>query len=114
MGKYAAVVQTSAEEETPDIRSAAVINKTGELSVYFLNNSQASRHVSVKIDGRDSHRKMYLYQVSEKLVSNGNFSLEPMPALPESAGKRSVTLPPKSISVLTDYHLTPKDPGIIG
>ncbi len=113
MGKYAAVVQTSVEEETPDIRSAAVINTTGELSIYFLNSSQASRHVSVKIDGRDSHRKIYLYQVSEKLVSNGNFSLEPMPALPEAAGKRSVILPPKSISVLTDYHLTSKDPGII-
>jgi Cellulase (glycosyl hydrolase family 5) len=113
VGKYADVVQAPAEGITPEMRTAAVLNRTGELSIYFLNNGRTSRRVSVEINGHDPRRRMYLYQVSAKHVSDGDFSLDPMTASPEAMDRRSVSLPPKSISVLTNYYLTAKDPGII-
>ena len=113
MGKYAAVVQTSAAETTPDVRTLAALNRSGELSVFFLNKSRASCRMTVEIVGHDVHREMHFYQVSEKKISADGFSMDPAPAAPNALGVRSVTLPPKSISVLTNYYLTSKDPGII-
>jgi hypothetical protein len=113
MGKYAAVIRSSVNPVRSDIRSAAVLNKTGELSVFLLNKGGLSERVSIDIKGHHAESKLYLYQVSEKIVSQNDFRLEPIEIQPENGGRRFITLPKKSISVLTNYFLTSKDPGII-
>lgn len=113
MGKYAAVIRSSVKPVRPDIRSAAVLNKTGELSVFLLNKGGLSERVSIDIKGHHAESKLYLYQASQKIVSENDFRLEPIEIQPEKGGRRFITLPKKSISVLTNYFLTSKDPGII-
>ncbi len=113
MGKYAAVIRSSVKPVRPDMRSAAVLNKTGELSIFLLNKGGLSERVSIDIKGHHADSKLYLYQVSQKTISDAGFRLEPVEIQPEERGRRLITLPGKSISVLTNYYLTSKDPGII-
>ena len=113
IGKYAAVVQSSVKPLLPQIRTTAVLNKTGKLSVFFLNNSEHSEQVSLEIKGRDTKDKLYLYQMTQKLALAPGFCLEPIESEQDKAGRRLVALPGKSISVLTNYYLTSKDPGVI-
>ncbi|MGA9121004.1 MAG: cellulase family glycosylhydrolase [Bacteroidota bacterium] len=112
-GKYGTIIQTSAEPASPELRTAALVNRTGELTVFLLNNGGSTKTVSVTIEGRDTGGDLYLYQVTKELVSDADFHLEPIETHQEAGGHRSITLPGKSISVLTDYHLTSQDPGII-
>jgi Cellulase (glycosyl hydrolase family 5) len=113
IGKYAAVVQTSVEPLFPQIRTTAVLNKTGNLSIFFLNNSEHSEQVSLEIKGRDTKDKLYLYQLTQKLASDPGFCLEPINSEQDGPGRRLIGLPGKSISVLSNYYLTSKDPGVI-
>ena len=113
IGKYAAVVQSSVEPLLPQIRTTAVLNKTGKLSVFFLNNSEHSEQVSLEIKGRDVKDRLYLYQMTQKLALAPGFCLEPIESEQDKAGRRLVALPGKSISVLSNYYLTSKDPGVI-
>ncbi len=113
IGKYSSVIQSTAEPALPEIQTAAVINRTGELNILFLNNGGFPKLVAVDIKGHDAKRNMFLYQVTQKLVSDTRFSLEPAETLPNEKGKRVIILPKKSISVLTNYYLTSDDSGII-
>jgi hypothetical protein len=113
IGKYAAVIQSSVEPLFPKIRTTAVLNKTGKLSVFFLNNGEHSEQVSLEIKGRDTKDKLYQYQMTQKLASAPGFCREPIESVQDEAGRRLVALPGKSISVLSNYYLTSKDPGVI-
>ena len=113
IGKYAVVVQSSAEPVVPEVQIAAVMNTSGALSIFLLNSGGTPERVTVEIKSHDMKGKLYLYQVSQKLVSNSNFHLEPTESLLDSIGHRSLSLPEKSISVLTNYYLTSDDPGVI-
>ena len=85
----------------------------GKLSVFFLNNSEHSEQVSLEIKGRDVKDRLYLYQMTQKLASAPGFCLQPIESGQDEAGRRLVALPGKSISVLSNYYLTSKDPGVI-
>jgi hypothetical protein len=113
MGKYAAVIRSSVDPVSAEIQAAAVKNRTGDLSVFLLHKGEQSRRVSVDMNGHNAESKLYLYQVSQKTVFDKAFRLEPIEIKPEKGGRRSIKLPEKSISVLTNYYLTSTDSGII-
>ena len=113
MGMHGDVVEVSASNSTAEFRTTAVLNKSGALSVYFINKGATSKRLLIRIAGHHSPGEMYLYQASERLVAASNFSLEPAIVPSNNSHERLLTLPAKSISVLTDYYLASKDPGII-
>ncbi|HTY11210.1 MAG TPA: cellulase family glycosylhydrolase [Bacteroidota bacterium] len=111
IGKYAAALESTVNSE--DIKLAAVKNKTGEISIFLLNSSDADQSVALTITGNASRIGMFLYQVSEKLIASGNFRLEGKIEKETASGERTIVLPAKSISALTSLHLKPDSPGII-
>jgi len=113
IGKYASVVQSERLALSPQIKTAALISRTGEMTAFFLNSGETPERVSVEIIGETAKSKFYLYQVSQELVSKEGFCLAPTETEQEPSGERFLTLPEKSISVLTNYYLKPDDPGII-
>ena len=113
IGKYASIVGSAAMPGSLQIKTAAVINRTGEITAFFLNDTSLPERVSVKITGDAAMRSLYLYQVSKRLVSEAGFRLEPTETQQEVSGDFSLTLPEMSISVLTNYYLAADDPGII-
>lgn len=109
--KYSTTVSCQADQPDSVLLSAALVSPAGELSIFMVNSSYESLEIEMTIDSF-SNRYMFVYQVSEGLLENPAFALNP--EIKFSAAKPAkVVLPARSITTVSSYALTDKDIGVI-
>ncbi len=96
-----------------DILCQTIESPSGELTIYILNKNDKKVSVDLQING-NNETKLYLYQVTEPILKEKDFKLNPIKSYSQLKDKViTVQLPPKSISTLSQFNLNDDDFGII-
>ena len=109
--KYSSTVQCHVSQPDSMLLSAALLSPEGEMSIFIVNNSRVPIHTELAIKAFHG-RQMNVYQVSESLLENPSFALNPEKQFStEKAAK--LILPPRSITTVSSYRLSASDMGVI-
>lgn len=90
--------------------AGALKSPQSKLSVFLLNISAETLHVKLHLVP-ESDRPLYIYQVSESILAEPKFQLNPWPQPIQTEAR--LILPAKSITTVTNYFLSHQDRGII-
>ena len=110
LSKYSAVLKTEVQAPDSVVVCNAVKSPDGKITLFVLNNTEKEQHVEVEFSGQVEN-DFYLYQVNKEIVNTPGFRLNPKTSL-KSAKKINLTLPPKSISALSQNLLNESDKGV--
>jgi hypothetical protein len=113
IGKYSSVLVTRTSKNRKALRSAAVKSKDGNITVILLNHENDEISLDMRLNGIERTRELYLYQVTEKNLTNEKFTLNPLCQFSDLDAIHKIILPAESITVLSTYRLLHKDYGII-
>jgi len=113
LGKYASVLESKADNNPDSLVFASCKNTDGNLSVLFVNNRKEPVTVSITFENSGSRKDFRFYQVTESLLHNPDFRLDPQKLFRHSNKLKNLVLQPESISVLTNIDLVHSDPGVI-
>lgn len=111
LSKYSSVVKTEFQAPDSVLMCNAVLSPGGVLSIFMINNSYEPLIVDLNIE----HKKvkdLQLYQITKELLKNTGFEFEPQHSYSAQQNLK-ISLPPKSISTLTENLLNKTDMGII-
>ncbi len=111
MSKYSSSVACKVSLPDSVVNAAALVSPEGELSVFMVNDADEPVEVSLNISVSQS-KEMNVYQVSEKILAEPGFELNPLQHFSSEKPHRLV-LPPRSITTVTSYDLNNSDKGII-
>jgi hypothetical protein len=106
--RHSAVVDARLEVDprrANDVLAAAVKSPRGRLTAFVLN--QGSEPVDASTTFAGMRDRLFLYQVEEKDLVDG-LALVPRERFAPSARPRVLTLPPRSLTVLTAFDLGPR------
>lgn len=109
--KYATTVHCQTDQPESVLMSAALLSPEGELSVFLLNGSPQDVRVEISVKA-PTVRTMHVYQVSEHLLRDSSFVLNPGSEFSSAEGTE-LTLPARSITTVSSYFLKAEDEGII-
>lgn len=112
MASHSAVLETRGQEA--GITAAALRSPKGNLTIYVLNHSGATRQLNIAVSGLQGTRTLHKYQVEAGPVGKPGYRMNPLRLFrisPES-GQVSDELPGQSITVYSTYKLMEDDPGI--
>jgi hypothetical protein len=112
MASHSAVLETRGQEA--GITAAALRSPKGNLTIYVLNHSGATRQLNIAVSGLQGTRTLHKYQVEAGPVGKPGYRMNPLRSFrisPES-GQVSDELPGQSITVYSTYKLMEDDPGI--
>lgn len=109
--KNSTVVETKLSSLS-DVLCQTHESPSGKLTSYILNKGESELLVNVKING-NSTNKLFLYQLTKPALALENFKLNPINSYAKGGKNITVKLPPKSISVLSEFNLSDNDSGII-
>jgi hypothetical protein len=110
-GKYASVLSIRADQKSEGVLITAYKNRDESLSVLSVNNKDTAVTINIAIDNSYNDKPFYLYQVTESLVKNVAFELNPQKTI--KGNKLTIELLPESITVLSTTKLNQNDMGII-
>jgi Cellulase (glycosyl hydrolase family 5) len=113
VGKYSTVLGIKITGNGDDFKTAALESKNGNITVVLLNLRNTEIELDFGLKGIDEKKIFSFYQVTESAVCSPEFELNPLMRISGLNRNRQIVLPPQSISVLSTYHLTQKDPGVI-
>jgi len=110
LSKYSSVVSCEVQASDSVLMCNAVISPGGKISVFLVNKS--AENLQVQLNFKDSPiNGLSLFQVSKEIVHKPGFQLS---SLKSYSGKKvTVSLPPESISTLSQNVLTPDQKGIM-
>jgi hypothetical protein len=111
--KYSSVLATRTSKNSKPLRTAAVKSKDGNITVVLLNNVKSKISLNIQFLGIERSRKLNIYQITEKIISDKKFKLNPLGHTLELKTIQKIVLPPESITVLSTYRLLHEDYGII-
>jgi len=112
-GKYASILSVKTDLNPEGVLITAYKNRDGNMSVLLVNNSNMSVSASISIENDLNNRVFYFYQVTEALINNIAFALNPRKIYNGSLKVKTLELLPESISVLSTLNLGQTDSGII-
>lgn len=110
LSKYSAVLTCRHEFKDETMLAGALKSPQSKLSVFLLNISAETLHVKLHLVP-ESDRPLYIYQVSESILAEPKFQLNPWPQPIQTEAR--LILPAKSITTVTNYFLSHQDRGII-
>jgi hypothetical protein len=113
--KHSEVLKVTVPEDT-GLLAAALRSPTGHQTVYLLNLEASDRAVSLSLHGVTTERAWFQYQVEERNLAKPGFRLAPktLTTRPSTeAWTAELTLPPRSLTALSTYHLSPDAPGVL-
>jgi hypothetical protein len=111
--RHSAILSTRVETDpsrVEEVLAAAVRSPRGEVTVFVLNQGDASVEAEAVLGATRS--PLFLYQVEEKDLVSAT-GLRPKSRLAPPARPSTLALPPRSITVLTSFDLGPEDPGVV-
>jgi hypothetical protein len=111
ISKYSATVVCHVNQPDSVLMATALLSPAGELSVFLVNNSNKPLQVELDVAAYPT-RKLFTYQVSEGILEDPEFLLEPAREL-SSSDIASLILPARSITTVSSYRLYAGDDGII-
>jgi len=112
--KHSEILKVTGAEGT-SLVAAALRSPAGQLTVYLLNQETRDLAVNLRLHGVKSDRKWFEYQADEKALAEPGFRLAPKAlAVGPVAGARiaRLTLPARSLTVLTTYRLAADAPRV--
>lgn len=109
--KNSNVVQTKMQGLT-DILCQTIESPSGRMTSYILNKGNREVLAEILING-NSNDRLFLYQVTRQALDAENFKLIAVKSYKQNRKSFKVKLPPQSISVLSEFHLSENDMGII-
>lgn len=112
LGKYSAVLALKSSS-VDEFKAAALKSKNGNITVILLNRKKERINLVMNIKGIDEKRKFGLYQITEPVVNDPDFELNPLLRISGLNKDKKIVLPPESITVLSTYQITNKEYGII-
>ena len=85
------------------------------MTVIVLNKSAHEEAMTLEIPSDKGKPDFYKYQVTEALVKNPKYEMSSLASFHIHPAQLAIndTLPPESITVYSNYHLSSNDPGII-
>ena len=110
LSKHSSVVDCSASLPDSLLMAMALLSPGGELSIFLLNPSNEVRHVNIDIKSYPG-KQMNVYQVTQDLVLQPGFELNPLQHF-KSSQKKTITLPAKSITTVSSNLLKNSDMGV--
>lgn len=109
--KNSNVVQTKMQGLT-DILCQTIESPSGRMTSYILNKGNREVLAEILING-NSNDRLFLYQVTRQALDAEDFKLNAVKSYKQNRKSFKVKLPPQSISVLSEFHLSENDMGII-
>ena len=113
LGKYASVLSWECDRNLSGVVLTACKNTDGSLSVLIVNNSKESITTDISITNTDKRQQFNLYQITETMVKDPGFKLNPQKVFKVSGELKNLMILPESISVLTTNSLKNSDWGVI-
>jgi hypothetical protein len=97
------------------ILASALLSPDGNMTVIVLNKSANKEELTLRLPMNTGKSDFHKYQVTEALVKSPGYQMSPVASFNISAAQPAITdtLPPASITVYSNYHLSSNDPGII-
>ena len=93
--------------------------RNGDVTVYLLNTTRSTQRLRIALRGavadtavHASALRLYCYQVTEQALARASFRLEPklLPPSPAASEERTLSLPARSITVLSTAMRSHADP----
>jgi hypothetical protein len=113
MGKYASVLTTRTDQDIDGVYYAAYKNGEGSIVILVVNNLAEPVGMDIQMEAVPAIQPWYLYQVTEKLVNEPGFKLDPVTQYDNTGKLQPVHLAPESITVLTTLGLRHADRALI-
>ncbi|HWF67288.1 MAG TPA: cellulase family glycosylhydrolase [Acidobacteriaceae bacterium] len=100
---------------SPQILASALLSPAGHLTVIVLNKSAQQEEITLGIPEGRGKSDFYKYQVTEAAVKDSKYQMSPLASFQIHSTQMAISdkLPPKSITVYSNYHLSNDDPGIM-
>ncbi len=111
LGKYASVISAKSIQNIDDVYYAALKNRDGSIVLLLVNNRQEPVTFDVSMQPVAENQTFYLFQVTENLVQDPKFKLNPVKEFVSSTKMEGINLAPESISVLTTIELKHEQSG---
>lgn len=113
MGKYATVVESSLTDNPNKLLAVAYKNTDGSAAIILVNNSEKEETIDINFERTEKSQPYYLYQVSEKILADTKFKLNPISKILAEKTIENIQVPAKSITVLTTSNLKNKNQGLV-
>jgi hypothetical protein len=113
IGKYPDLIFWQTNMCIDGVKITAFRNRNGSIGVLFINNEKRPIRISLSFSGAEDQLAFNLYQVTELLVANPDFKLNPRAIEHTEKQPRIIVLPPESINLITTLEITSDGWGII-
>jgi len=110
LSKYSSVVRCETEAKDSVLMCNAVVSPGGKCTVFIVSKSSESLDIQLEIEG-ELKNDIHLYQVNKEIVNQSYFLLNPIKSFSKKS-KISISLPPESITTLSETLLKHLDPGV--
>ncbi len=101
IGKYASVVLSESSQKPDGVFHAALKNRDGSIYVLIVNNRSESVQLNVTVEPEPVNQPLHMYQVTESLLKDSGFELNPAKEFRNSKKLQGIFLAPESITVIT-------------
>jgi hypothetical protein len=100
---------------SPRILASALLSPAGNMTVIVLNKSAHQEQMTLEVPQNLGKPEFYKYQVTEASVRDPGYQMSPLQSFQISPTQSGIAdkLPPESITVYSNYHLSSNDPGTI-
>lgn len=97
------------------ILASALLSPNGNMTVIVLNKSGNEEALTLGLPENTGKPDFHKYQVTEALVKSPGYQMSPVAFFSVSSAQQAIvdTLPPASITVYSNYHLSSNDPGVM-
>ncbi len=97
------------------ILASSLLSPAGNMTVIVLNKSAREEELTLGIPENAGKPDFYKYQVTEASVKDPKYQMSPLQSFQIHQAQSSINdkLPPESITVYSNYHLSSDDPGVI-
>lgn len=112
LGKHASTLALQTENDIDSVKQTAFRNLDGNIVVLFVNNKKNAVDVSLTMKAVSPNKPFQLYQLTEALLMQPDFRLDPVKKITGFNKPRTFTLLPKSIAVITTYNFRQEDAGV--
>jgi hypothetical protein len=98
-----------------NLLASALLSPGGKLTIIVLNKSGSQQNMNLEIPGNQGNPDFHKYQVTDASVNNPNYRMNPIDSYHMTSAQPAIIdkLPPRSVTVYSNYNLASNDPGII-
>ncbi len=113
LGKYASAIHCYTEWCIEGVKPTAFKNQDGNVVIMIVNKRKDPVKLNLTLLGDEAKTPFQVYQVTEELVSNPAYRMDPVKTVKGMNKQQSLNLLPASITVITTYNLKHEDLGIM-